>query len=71
VEQHIDFGVPPERVWAELTDFDRLGDWVAEHRGFPDGAPAELSEGLRSELEAAGDGTRMRYATRLEAIVEG
>ncbi len=46
IEQSIDIDAPPERVWAVLNDLDRLGEWVEEHRGFPEGAPGELREGV-------------------------
>lgn len=56
IRQTIDIAAPPERVWTVLTDLDRLGEWVAEHRAFPDGAPSGLSDGTTysQTLEAAG-----------------
>jgi uncharacterized protein YndB with AHSA1/START domain len=108
LRQTVDIAVPPEDVWAVLTDLDRLDEWVVEHRAFPDGVPAGLDEGttytqtleaagqdvdiewtvveydeprvlafdgsgpagssatLRYELEAAGEGTRMLYATSFD-----
>ena len=46
IEESIEIAAPPERVWAVLNDLDRVGEWVAEHQGFPDGAPGELREGV-------------------------
>ena len=56
IEQSIDIAAPPERVRAVLNDLDRLGEWVEEHRGFPEGAPGELREGVgyKQTLRAAG-----------------
>lgn len=55
LRETVDFAVPPEDVWAVLIDLDRLPEWVAEHRAFPDGAPASLREGTtyNQTLEAA------------------
>ena len=63
IEADIEFGASPEAVWAVLTDFDRLGEWVEEHKGFPDGAPGDLHEGLeyRQTLEAAGRDVDMTW----------
>ncbi len=56
IEQSIDIAAPPDRVWAVLNDLGRLGEWVEEHRGFPDGPPGALREGVeyRQTLRAAG-----------------
>ena len=56
IEQTAEFSASPDRVWAVLTDLDRIGEWVEEHRGFPDGAPADLREGVsyKQTLAAAG-----------------
>jgi len=56
IEQTTEFAAAPQRVWAVLTDLDRIGEWVEEHRGFPDGAPDALAEGVRYKqtLAAAG-----------------
>jgi uncharacterized protein YndB with AHSA1/START domain len=34
---------PQEEVWATLMDFDRAGEWMTIHAGFPDGAPQDVS----------------------------
>ncbi len=46
-----------------LTDLDRLGEWVDEHRGFPDGAPATLADGVsyKQTLEAAGQDVEITW----------
>ena len=56
LRETIEIAAPPEDVWAVLTDLDRLGEWVDEHRGFPDGAPADLHQGVTysQTLQAAG-----------------
>ena len=56
IKQSIDIDAPPEQVWAVLSDVERVGEWVAEHQGFPDGAPAELRTGVeyRQTVKAAG-----------------
>lgn len=35
-------GAPAEKVWAQLTDFSRYGEWNATHTSFPKGGPAAL-----------------------------
>ncbi|WLQ32587.1 SRPBCC family protein [Streptomyces castrisilvae] len=35
-------GAPVEKVWAQLTDFSRYGEWNATHTSFPKGGPAAL-----------------------------
>ena len=64
LRETIELAVPPEEVWAVLTDLTRLDEWVAEHRGFPDGAPSSLSEGTTysQTLEAAGQEVDMEWA---------
>ncbi|MER7047549.1 MULTISPECIES: type II toxin-antitoxin system Rv0910 family toxin [Streptomyces] len=37
---------PPEKVWAQLTDFTGFGRWNAMHTGFPHGAPTVLEQGI-------------------------
>lgn len=46
-----------------LTDLDRLDEWVAEHRAFPDGLPAALGQGTtyRQTLAAAGQGVDIEW----------
>ncbi|MFF1694893.1 SRPBCC family protein [Streptomyces sp. NPDC058257] len=36
---------PPEKVWAQLTDFSSYGEWNATHTSFPKGGPTTLEVG--------------------------
>ena len=36
---------PHQRVWATMTDPQRMEDWHVLHTGFPDGAPESLDVG--------------------------
>ena len=36
---------PADKVWAVLTDLDRLGEWNTIHSGFPNGAPVDPAVG--------------------------
>lgn len=40
---------PAEKVWAQLTDFSRYGEWNATHTSFPKGGPASLEVGGQFE----------------------
>jgi ligand-binding SRPBCC domain-containing protein len=36
---------PTDKVWAIITDFDRISEWNVIHSEFPNGGPAELAGG--------------------------
>jgi uncharacterized protein YndB with AHSA1/START domain len=40
---------PPEKVWAQLTDFTVYGQWNATHTSFPQGSPSALEVGTGFE----------------------
>lgn len=41
----IDLPASPEEVWAVVTDFSRLGEWVTTHKDFPEPPPDDVDEG--------------------------
>src|ERR1700737_2662019 len=38
---------PADKVWAIITDFDRISQWNVMHTAFPGGGPAELAVGAK------------------------
>jgi carbon monoxide dehydrogenase subunit G len=38
---------PTDKVWAIITDFDRISEWNVIHTAFPSGGPAELTVGAK------------------------
>jgi ligand-binding SRPBCC domain-containing protein len=57
VQTSIEIAAPPERVWALVTNLERLADWVSIHRDFPEPPPSEVTEGTRFQQTLAVAGT--------------
>jgi acetyl-CoA C-acetyltransferase len=55
VETCVEVAAPPHTVWAVLTDFELIGEWIRVHAGFPE-TPPPLAPGVefRQQL-ASGD----------------
>jgi carbon monoxide dehydrogenase subunit G len=45
INKSVDLPATPDVVWQKLTDFGNYGDWNVTHVGFPDGPPADVTEG--------------------------
>jgi uncharacterized protein YndB with AHSA1/START domain len=66
----IELPVPPERVWAVVTDLPRLGEWVTTHKDFPSPPPGTVAKGTSFEQEMTLAGASMTIhwtAERVEA----
>jgi hypothetical protein len=46
-----------QSVWELMTDLERLGEWVSNHRGFPKAPPTEVNEGTTFQQTLAVAGT--------------
>lgn len=46
IEVDMEVAAPREHVWEVLTDFDRIGEWISAHEGFPE-PPPDLAPGVQ------------------------
>jgi len=67
-ETSIQMAAPPDRVWAVVTDLERLEDWVTIHRELLEAPPGGLAPGAEFRQRLAVAGQPFDVAWRVERL---
>ena len=66
----IELPASPDEVWAVVTDFSRLGEWVTTHKDFPEPPPDGLDVGTSFKQDMGMAGATVTITWTAERVDE-